>query len=127
MSIAIPTVKVLWSRAHDQCAFPGCRQPLTEESVDATTGEARTNPIGEQAHIRSYKPDGPRYDPMFPAHKLHSYENLILVCPTHHTKIDANGGAEFTVGDLVEMRNDHERNAKRRDEIDKTVLKHLAQ
>lgn len=127
MSITGPTVKVLWSRALDQCAFPGCTQALTAESVDAITGEIRTNPVGEQAHIRSYKPDGPRYDPGYPSNKLHSYENLILLCPTHHGRIDANGGAEFTVKDLIEMRETHEKKAARRSAIDTTIRKYTAQ
>ena len=84
LSISIPVVKVLWSRALNQCAFPTCRQLLTEDSVDAATGETLTNAVGEQAHIRSYKTNGPRYDPDYPKSKLHTYENLILLCPTHH-------------------------------------------
>src|SRR6478672_5721872 len=77
-----PRRKVLWSRALNQCAFPTCRQLLTEDSVDAATGETLTNAVGEQAHIRSYKTNGPRYDPDYPKSKLHTYENLILLCPT---------------------------------------------
>lgn len=127
MNVTAPTVKVLWSRAHNQCAFPTCMQPLTEESVDATTGEVRTNPVGEQAHIRSYRPGGPRYDPEFPSTKLHHYENLILLCPTHHAKVDAIGGAEFTVDALIEMRETHETQEKRREEVDTTIRKYTAQ
>ena len=126
MSISIPTVKVLWSRAHDQCAFPACQQALTEDLVDASTGEVRTNPVGEQAHIRSFKPDGPRYDPNHQTQKLHTYENLILLCPTHHAKVDANHGAAYTVDDLVEMRTTHEEQARRR-EVDKTIRLYTAQ
>lgn len=127
MSITLATSKVLWARAHDQCAFPGCQQALTQESTDATTGEVRTTPVGEQAHIRSSKPDGPRHDPKYPASKVHTYENLILLCPTHHARVDANSGAEFTVEALIGMRKTHETQAKRRDEIDKTVQKYMAQ
>ncbi|UGT59856.1 hypothetical protein [Nocardia asteroides] len=127
MSITVQNVKVLWAKAYNQCAFPSCQQELTLESVDATTGAVRTTPVGEQAHIRSYKPDGPRYDSSYPAEKLHSYENLILLCPTHHQRVDANGGAEFTVDDLLEMRKTHEAQAKRCDEIDRTIQKYMAQ
>jgi hypothetical protein len=114
---------VLWSRAHDQCAHASCQQALTEEAIDAKTGEIRTNPVGQQAHIRSSKPDGLRYDPEYPTHKLDTYENLILLCPTHHAMVDANGGADFTVDDLIEMREAHEKQAKRRETIDKTIQK----
>jgi hypothetical protein len=119
-------VKVLWSRAHDQCAFPGCNQSLTADSVDATTGESLTNPIGQQAHIRSYKVKGPRYDPDYPAGKLHQYENLILLCPTHHDIVDANSGAAYTVDDLLSMRRAHEKQAQRRSDIEATIRKYVA-
>ncbi len=125
MGITIPTVKVLWARAHDQCAFPGCQQPLTDDAKDAVSGVVTTNPAGEQAHIRSYKPNGPRFDPNYHL-DLHAYENLILLCPTHHAKIDANDGAEFTVSDLVQMRTKHEALATRR-AVDVTIRKYVAQ
>jgi hypothetical protein len=127
MSITAPVIKVLWSLAHDQCAFPGCSQALIQDSVDATTGEVRTTPIGEQAHIRSAKPDGPRHDPDYPVAKLHTYDNLVLLCPTHHTRVDANGGAEFTADDLVKMRTAHESMARQRDETDATIRMYMAQ
>jgi len=127
LSISIPVVKVLWSRALNQCAFPTCRQLLTEDSVDAATGETLTNAVGEQAHIRSYKTNGPRYDPDYPKSKLHTYENLILLCPTHHEIVDANNGAAYTAADLISMRERHEKRAKRRNELDTTIRKYVAQ
>jgi hypothetical protein len=127
LSLTVPTVKVLWARAHNQCAFPNCRQPLTEESRDASTGVVRAVAVGEQAHIRSYKPNGPRYDPQYAQEQLHSYENLILLCPTHHAKVDANGGSDFTVTDLTEMKVAHEKQSQRREDIDTTVRKYVAQ
>lgn len=126
MSITTPTVKVLWSRALDECAFPQCTQKLTVESVDAATGMVRTNPIGEQAHIRSASPSGPRHDPTFRG-DIDGYDNLILLCPTHHTRVDANGGAEFTVQMLVDMRKEHEKQVQRRDEIATTIRMYVAQ
>ena len=127
MSVSIPVVKVLWSRALNQCAFPTCRQSLTEDSVHAGTGETLTNPTGEQAHIRSYKANGPRYDAEYPKEKLHTYENLILLCPTHHEMVDANNGAAYTVADLVLMRDTHVRKAERTGELDSTIYKYAAQ
>jgi hypothetical protein len=127
LSVSIPVVKVLWSRALNQCAFPTCSQSLTEDSVHAETGETLTNPVGEQAHIRSYKTNGPRYDAEYPKEKLHTYENLILLCPTHHEMVDANNGAAYTVADLVAMREMHERKAKRKSELDSTINKYAAQ
>ncbi|MFD6190343.1 HNH endonuclease signature motif containing protein [Streptomyces sp. NPDC060275] len=64
--------------------------------------------MGEEAHIRSARPDGPRYDSGYDDSKLDSYENLILLCPTHHTLIDKNSGAGFSVTKLEEMKASHE-------------------
>lgn len=127
MSISVPVVKVLWARARNQCAFPGCQQSLVEDSVDADTGESLTNPIGEQAHIRSYKVNGPRYDAHYPKEKLHTYENLILLCPTHHGMVDANNGAAYKAEELVTMREQHERRAERKCALEVTVNKYVAQ
>ncbi|GHE84688.1 hypothetical protein GCM10018772_04650 [Streptomyces fumanus] len=65
--------------------------------------------MGEEAHIRSARPDGPRYDAEYDDSKLDSYENLLLLCPTHHTLIDKNSGAGFSVAKLEEMKASHER------------------
>nr|WP_157436533.1 hypothetical protein [Actinospica robiniae] len=64
--------------------------------------------LGEEAHIRSSKADGPRHDESYPVDMLDSYENLILLCPTHHTKIDKDGGSDFPVEMLVAMKATHE-------------------
>lgn len=127
MSITVPTVKVLWTRAHNCCAFPTCPQLLTEDSVDAATGDGFVTIVGEQAHIRSPKTGGPRHDPDYDSSKLNSYENLILLCPTHHTIIDANNGAGYTVDQLVAIRKKHEKQQERREHIDKTLRAYVGQ
>lgn len=127
MSVTVPTVKVLWTRARNQCAFPGCLQALTSDGVHATTGDPLVTVVGEQGHIRSSKVDGPRHDPNYDAAKLDSYENLILLCPTHHTMVDANGGAEFGVETLVKIRKDHEDRHDRRERIEATLRAYSVQ
>lgn len=127
MAIGLPAVKLLWTRAHDYCAFPSCSQRLTEESVEAATGNGYVTIVGEQAHIRSARPDGPRYDPEYDSAKLDTYENLILLCPTHHTMVDANNGAGYAVDDLIDMRRKHENRQSRREQIDKTLRAYVGQ
>lgn len=126
MSISERTRKVLWTRAHDRCAFPGCRQVLTVDMVDTTTGDSFVKPVGEEAHIRSRRPDGPRHDPSYPTAELDEYENLILLCPTHHTMVDANGGAGYSVEQLDRLRRQHEKQQGRRAQLDQTVQAYLA-
>ncbi|GII83458.1 hypothetical protein Ssi03_14480 [Sphaerisporangium siamense] len=114
MTISVKDRKTLWTRARNICSYPGCRQELTVDGVDAATGTITVAVVGEEAHIRSARPAGPRHDPAYPKDRLDAYENLILLCPTHHSIIDANGGAGFGAGALVRMRAAHERRFRRR-------------
>lgn len=108
MGISVATKNVLWGKSRDQCAFPGCVQSSSVENMDATSGDVFYTPVLEHAHIRSKKPDGPRYEADYPSEKLDSFDNLILLCPTHHGPVvDAEKGRGFTAKDLEKMRNDH--------------------
>ncbi|MEV8406744.1 HNH endonuclease signature motif containing protein [Streptomyces niveus] len=110
MSINVLSRKLLWGRAGNRCAFSTCSQKLTadlgteESEVLATVGVV----MGEEAHIRSARPEGPRYDAGYDDGKLDTYENLLLLCPTHHTLIDKNSGTGFSVAKLEEMKASHE-------------------
>jgi hypothetical protein len=127
MAIGYRVVRTLWTRAHNQCAFPGCFQTLTEDAVDARTGQAFVTVVGQQAHIRSSKPDGPRHDPAYPKNRLDSHENLILLCPTHHKMIDDEDGAGYTVETLEKMRRAHERQQGRLEHVDKAVMAYVSE
>lgn len=126
MSILEKTRKGLWARARDTCVFPSCHQSLTEDDQDASTGEAFVTVVGEEAHIRSSKSNGPRHDPTYPKDKLDRHENLILLCSVHHTMVDANKGDGDKVADLIKMREDHECKQQRRTELGQTVRVYLA-
>jgi hypothetical protein len=127
VTISAKTRKVLWTRARDQCSFPGCLQRLTVGQINASTGEELMAVVGEEAHIRSPQPGGPRYDPGYPKDKVHSYENLVLLCPTHHSMIDANAGSGYDVETLVQMRLDHEQQQERKTRIYKTIRAYIAE
>lgn len=100
MSVVLRTRKRLWGRAASRCAFPGC-------DADLSTGASRT--LGEEAHIVARKPGGPRGSEPIPGggqdHDV--YENLVLLCPNHHTLIDSNP-EDFPVTSLLEMKRTHE-------------------
>jgi hypothetical protein len=100
--------KLLWSRAHNRCAYPQCRQLLTADLTDSTTGKSYVQVVGQEAHIRSPRPDGPRYDPKYPKPKLDTYENLVLFCPTHHGRVDGEGGRSIDAKSLVRIKQQHE-------------------
>lgn len=110
MSIGVVERKLLWGRANNLCAFPGCTQELTinlDDPESRILGDAGVV-IGEEAHIRSGRADGPRYNANFLSEQIDTYKNLILLCPTHHTMIDKDSGRAYCTNDLERMRAEHE-------------------
>lgn len=79
MSISDKTRKILWSMSGNCCAM--CNQKLVVE-VDGNN-----TVIGEECHIISSKPNGPRHKKLL---NYDAYDNLILMCPIHHKIIDEN-------------------------------------
>lgn len=109
VNATVETRKALWSSAGNRCAYSSCNQHLVADLRDPDRAAARKGGvIGEEAHIRSSKPLGPRHDPAW-AGDLDAYDNLILLCPTHHTVIDENDGADWPVERVLHMKSDHER------------------
>ena len=45
--------------------------------------------IGQIAHIEAKSDAGPRANPLLSDQQRDAYSNLILLCPTHHTLVDA--------------------------------------
>lgn len=78
MSIGVLPRKLLWGRAGNQCAYPDCRQLLTENfgTDESAVLSSAGVVIGEEAHIRSGRPAGPRHDPNF-LQDVDTYSNLI--------------------------------------------------
>ncbi|MEB8341299.1 NACHT domain-containing protein [Streptomyces endophyticus] len=105
--------KLLWGRSWNECAFPGCSQELTVD-LDAETTPQKTVVLGEEAHIVAREDEGPRGDPGVPLADRNAYDNLILLCPTHHTLIDKDHGRNFPVDALLAMKHAHEAAVVRR-------------
>lgn len=79
-----PDREVLWGLAAGRCAYPGCTQVCVKEATEHDP----TVPVGIAAHIIAHSDTGPRGDPDFPEAARGRYENLILLCPTHHAIVD---------------------------------------
>ncbi len=111
------TVKRLFAKSSDRCAFPRCVASLTY-------GETL---IGEICHIKGDKPGSPRYDSGQSDEDRQSYDNLIILCPNHHTVIDDDEDA-YTVTRLQKMKFNHEQSsAALPDDKTESVVKNFIQ
>jgi hypothetical protein len=101
MSISDKTRKILWGRSGNRCAI--CKNDLV---IDFTEQDDESV-IADECHIISSKPNGPRHDPSYPEDKLDSYDNVILLCRTHHKMVD-DQSATYTTNILRQMKSNHE-------------------
>lgn len=109
MAITIRDRKLLWARSGNECAYPGCHQLLVLISGDSDVI------VGEEAHIHSRRPSGPRGTGGLTSAQLDSYKNLIPLCPTHHTIVD--GAPEsFPARSLMDMKLYHESNIREKNQ-----------
>lgn len=88
------TIKRLFFEAGRRCAFPGCAVRLVDKSGAI---------IGEICHMRARNARGPRYDPGQSEAERQGYDNLLLLCPTHHRTIDSQPEV-FSVTLLQDMK-----------------------
>jgi tetratricopeptide (TPR) repeat protein len=98
-SPTVTTIKRLFAASGNQCAFPGCALPL----VDPDSGAV----LGEICHVRARSPGGPRYDATQTEEQCHAFENLLLLCPSHHKIVDDNPDV-YPVERLLEIKARHE-------------------
>ncbi|HAS8282362.1 TPA: HNH endonuclease [Vibrio vulnificus] len=75
LAISTKDIKMLWSLCGGFCSNPCCREDLIEKDFL----------VGEMAHIIPQSEKGPRGNGVKGSD---SYDNLILLCPTCHRKID---------------------------------------
>lgn len=98
-----PDRKTLWGRAGSRCAV--C-------NVELTLLDGHNVIVGDEAHIRSKKPDGPRHDPDYDSALADRYRNLILLCKAHHKLIDTHVSA-YPTGELERLKETHEKRVAR--------------
>lgn len=103
MSISTSIIKRLYATSGNTCSFPVCKEVLVDKNGVH---------IGEIAHIEAEKPGGARYNSNQSGTERFGYENLILVCPNHHTLIDKDS-YKYSVNVLKEIKANHE--SKHRD------------
>jgi len=95
---SLVTVKALFARSRNRCAFPGCSCPVAEESGTIT---------GEICHIRALNSRGPRFDRTQTPDERNSAANLLLMCGRHHKIIDMET-RKYTTSALLSIKKQHE-------------------
>lgn len=111
MAIKEKAIKLLWANAAGRCSFTDCEERLTVEQA----AQAAPHTLGEMAHIKGKRKESNRYDKNQKDEHRDSYENLILLCPTHHTLIDKPENENiYSVDVLVKMKIVHEDNVSKR-------------
>ncbi|TAJ44083.1 HNH endonuclease [Methanofollis fontis] len=111
MSATYATKLLLAFRSGDTCAMPGCNCKLTPDSDSGYPIN-----VGEAAHIAGeHNGDGKkkrsaRYDPSMTDEQRNHYNNLIYLCSTCHTTIDAipHGENAYPVERLHKIKAKHE-------------------
>ena len=106
--IPLGTQCLLWGRAAGRCEFEGCNEPLWKSRIT----QERVN-LAEKAHIYAYNAGGARGNKGIPKKYLDSVDNLMLVCPGCHKKIDKQkDGGRYTAGLLQGWKREHEARVK---------------
>src|SRR5258708_27524454 len=111
MAITNRDRKLLWARAGGTCAL--CKSELTG---DEKSGD-KDVVLGEEAHIVSEEPNGPRFRPM-PRKEVDSYANLLLLCPSDHKIVDEQV-TYYTDQRLQTLKREHEQWVK--DRVSSTI------
>lgn len=94
-------IKLLWGKSQGRCAI--CRENLIKSSQEGNDFQ-----VGEMAHIEGEKSGSARYNPGMTDDQRAAYENLILLCPTHHAEIDKDRH-QYPVEKLKQIKTNHEK------------------
>lgn len=116
------TIKRLFAIAGNVCAFPKCTSPLIDEDSGSI--------IGEICHIKARRATGARYDSNQSDEQRNAYENLVLMCPTHHKIID-DDEESYTVERLQKIKVNQEKKAANKsglilEKLEKFLEEHLS-
>lgn len=108
-SFSIKTIKKLFGRSNNNCAFPKCTIKMIDEESDTI--------IGEICHIEAKNAKGPRYNPSQTDEERDSFDNLILMCSIHHKVIDDDIDS-YSVERLRQIKTNYESNSTNTSETD---------
>jgi hypothetical protein len=102
MAVQDKTRKILWARSGNRCAICRCNLLRTPQEADSAVV------IGDECHIISREPDGPRGRYRKDGMDFDAYNNLIVLCKNDHKIID-DLQERYTVEYLHKVKSDHEK------------------
>lgn len=91
------TLRQLYLKSGNRCAFGGCEQALFTSSGAF---------VGEVCHIEAAGPEGERFNSEMTNEDRRQYANLILLCRIHH--VVTNDVVTYTVEKMRKIKADHE-------------------
>src|SRR5258708_33920150 len=91
-------VRRLLVNSGNRCGMSGCVNPIYTENY---------NYIAEMAHICPVGGKGARYDAGIDDSFINTYDNLLLLCPNHHTEIDKDP-IKYSAKYLMTIKAQHE-------------------
>ena len=98
-----PVTNRLYSLSGNQCAFPGCANPVTYQEAP---GEKPVT-LAQRAHLVGVGRQGPRSKAKPLSDDPDAIENLTLLCGVHHPIVDGNPRI-YSVEVLAKFKADHE-------------------
>ena len=101
MAITERTRKILWARSGNRCALCRCELVMSSEAA----GD-RDAVVGDECHIVGQTTDSTRYRDDLSIDS-DSYDNLIVLCKTHHKQID-DQPEYFSEENLIALKAAHE-------------------
>lgn len=96
-----PTIKTLFAYSGNVCAFRDAQTPACEERL---TDPGWKSVKGRICHIAGRRPESARYFAAMTDEERAHFDNLILLCPTHHVLVDDLQPDRFTIEILQEMK-----------------------
>ncbi|EMP4434512.1 hypothetical protein [Vibrio diabolicus] len=110
------TLRALFARSGNQCAFPGCTQSVVN---------SKNKFIAQVCHIEAASEGGERFNAASNDEYRRSYDNLVIFCYPHHIETDDTD--EYTIECLRKIKLDHEQQFLKSDfKIDEAELQKLA-
>ncbi len=115
LSPTTDTLRALFAKSGNQCAFPNCDHSLISE---------KNKFIAQVCHIEAANQGGERYNENSTDEERRGFDNLLILCYAHH--VETNDTAEYTVEKLKEMKFNHEKSFDGNFKINETTLKKLS-